>query len=179
MRFVRFFNRRPNDGEARVMSEEEVASARAEMGALQLRRDIANAAMRLIEDARGKMPVPEEERDRLTAHYRGELAEVEGKIAKLQSVLAVYDLERAKRNLVREFEERLREIERLIAEAKRGTGAPIAIQFKDETLELLRKGLAEAKAPAPEATATEKRLESLREEVLKAIERLEQIESEV
>ncbi len=188
MRLGRFFLHRqtdpepiPSDGQAEVLTEEEIASARAEMGPLQVRREITNAAIKIINDARSRSAIPEEEKDRLIGRYREELSEVEGKIAKLETVVAVYELELAKKNLIHDFEERLKEIESKILETRKSVGRPISVEFKNETLELLRKTISEdhkRDVKDEKRINSEKRLGTLREEVLKAMERLEQIESE-
>jgi len=187
MRFSRFFSHNqsssepvPAEGPPHVLSEEEVASARAEMSSLQLRREIANAAIKVINEARWRSAIAEEEREKLTEKYREELTEVEGGIAKLQNVVAVYELELAKKNLIRDFEERLRDIEIKIDETRKTVGRPISVEFKNETLELLRKTISGDKRDSKDEDkiTADRRLVALREEVLKAMERLEQIESE-
>jgi hypothetical protein len=168
----------------KMVDEVAAQSARDELRILQLQHKIVSFALTTIHESHAKGTLSDQERDQLLERYKPDLEILEEKIARHQRTVDLYELEQERKRLLKEYQERLSEIENKIKELRSGA------RIRSLMHEVDAKELALPKAESgPESGSrtvesdkarneTEKRIEAIREEVLRAMERLEQIESE-
>jgi hypothetical protein len=171
------------------VTESDASHSREILKALKLEREIIGTALTTIYESEIQRIITRDERDRLLDKYSSDLKALESRISEHQRIVDTFDLESAKKELLLSYRAKISEIEKKLADLRSGaTFAPsIAAQSKSgqvatpdgkaETvpqsdLKAAGTGLQDVKA------RTEKKIEAIKEEVLKAMERLEQIESE-
>ena len=162
------------------------------MKVLRLERQILGSALTTIYESHSKGLITQPERDRLLEKYKVDLASLEKAIDENQRVVDLYDLESAREVLVRDFKARLAEIDAQVKSLKSGGTLPRTEKTTREdekrnpTREEVKKSSGGQEQSAKKAseseqqqiTDAEKRIEQIRAEILKAMDRLEQIESE-
>jgi len=177
-----------------TVNETDAARSREILKVLTLEREIIGTALTTIYESEVQGIITRQERDRLIEKYSLDLKELESRISEHQRIVDIFDLESAKGELLRSFRDKQSEIDKKLADLRSG-----AMNFPAPPTEIKRDrvempevaGVAEVPAPSALAeasttgteirdakTKTEKKIEAIKEEVLKAMERLEQIESE-
>jgi hypothetical protein len=171
------------------VNEADASRSREILKVLTLEREIIGTALTTIYESEAQGIITREERDRLLDKYSSDLKELESKISEHQRIVDTFDLESSRKELMLSFNEKLSEIDKKLTDLRSGV-SPIPSprpEIKSEQVittqepiqatppsdfKTARTGLQDAK------TRTEKKIEAIKEEVLKAMERLEQIESE-
>jgi hypothetical protein len=173
----------------KTVTANDVGKARDRLRIASLERDIIGNALTTIYEAETKGQLNEAERNQLAQRYRGDLKRVDGEIDTYKKVVDLHELESAKEDLLKSFHEKLMEIDLRINQIKPAlTNLPTAEEVIVKTIPAAPRTEPE-QAPSQPAQSKEKpkekpknkaeeRLEAIREEVLKAMERLEQIETE-
>ncbi len=168
--------------------ERSVASADAkraqdELRILDLEREILSHAIRRLYEAQAEGKISEEERNRLGQGYKGRMLEIKDMISKNESVVALHELETMQEDLMKLFDERFDEISEKISNLRSSlefepvTAVPIPSPAPPSAR--LEKAKRKARKPSvPKKTEAEKRIEEIRAEVEKVLERLGQIEVE-
>ena len=171
------------------VTESDASHSREILKALKLEREIIGTALTTIYESEIQRIITRDERDRLLDKYSSDLKALESRISEHQRIVDTFDLESAKKELLLSYRTKISEIEKKLADLRSGaTFAPSIVtesksdqvatpDGKAETvpqsdLKAAGTGLQDVKA------RTEKKIEAIKEEVLKAMERLEQIESE-
>jgi hypothetical protein len=185
---------------SRTTSMEEANRARESLKVLRLERQIIGSALTTIYESQTKGVISQTERDRLLSKYKGDLDRLEKSIDDNQRIVDLFELENAREALVRDFRTRLAEIDTQLknlktggpvkpispAQAKEAKPASQEEKREESSSEAGRKEQAgeKAKEKKPpedkeqEISEAEKRVNQIREEILKAMDRLEQIEAE-
>jgi MFS superfamily sulfate permease-like transporter len=177
----------------KTVPSEEAARAKEELRILDLEREILSDAIRRLYEAHAEGKITEEERERLAQTYKSRMMAVKEAISKDESLIALHELEAMQEDLIKLFSERFDELSTKIEELRSKVEAKpikeIAIPVAEETPPTpATKGeeTAEEKAkkkrkppakPTPR-TEAEKRIEEIRAEVEKVLERLGQMEIE-
>ena len=173
----------------KTVTANHLGKARDRLRLASLERDIIGNALTTIYEAETKGQLSETERNQLTQRYKNDLKRVDGEIDTNKKVVDLHELESAKEDLLKSFHEKLVEIDLRINQIKPSlSNLPSAEDIIVKTTPATPKPDSEP-APAQPAQNKEKpkekpknkaeeRLEAIREEVLKAMERLEQIETE-
>ncbi|MCS7124799.1 MAG: hypothetical protein NZ932_05240 [Candidatus Bathyarchaeota archaeon] len=178
----------------KTVSQEEAARAREELRILDLEREILSDAIRKLYEAHAEGKITEEERDRLAQTYKERMMIVKEAISKDESLVALHELEAMQEDLIKLFSERFDEISAKIEELRSKVEAkPIkeiaipttkaeavpkpAEEEKPESEEKAKRKRKPAVKPGPR-TEAEKRIEEIRAEVEKVLERLGQMEIE-
>ena len=173
----------------KTVTTSDLGKARDRLRIASLERDIIGNALTTIYEAEAKGQLSESERGQLTQRYKSDLKRVDGEIDTNKKVVDLHELESVKEDLLKSFHEKLMEIDLRINQIKPSlSNLPSAEEI------ILKPTLQPPKAepePAPAQSAqnkekpkekpknkAEERLDAIREEVLKAMERLEQIETE-
>ena len=172
------------------VSQEETVRAREELRILDLEREILSDAVRRLYEAHADGRITEEERERLARTYKSRMMTVKEAISKDESLVALHELEAMQEDLMKLFSERFDEVSAKVenlrskVEAKPIKEITVPSAKASPTVE---KPAAEGKArrrrkgaparPSPKAEA-EKRIEKIRAEVEKVLERLGQMEVE-
>ncbi|MEM3010336.1 MAG: hypothetical protein QXE76_00805 [Candidatus Bathyarchaeia archaeon] len=177
---------------SRSVSVEEASKAKEKLRMLELEREILSDAIRRLYEAHAEGKITEEERERLAQRYKGRMMKIKNAIAESESIVALHELEAMQEDLVKLFNERFDELNTKIEELrsrleiKQVKEAPTIVPISTpspakptETAPKKRKKRAK-KPPAQVSpkTEAEKRIEEIRAEVEKVLERLGQMEIE-
>jgi len=172
---------------------DEAVRAKEELRILDLEREILSDAIRRLYEAHAEGKITEEERERLAETYKSRITTVKNAIAKDESLVALHELEAMQEDLIKLFSERFDELSGKIDELRsRVEVKPI----KEITIPTIEEESAEKASPekvaaseekkkrkkpvakASPKTEAEKRIEEIREEVEKVLDRLGQMEIE-
>ena len=175
------------------VSPEEAARAKEELRILDLEREILSDAIRRLYEAHAEGKITEEERERLAQVYKTRMMTVKEAIAKDESLVALHELEAMQEDLIKLFSERFDEISSKIEELRSKVEAkPIkeitipaakappkpTVEEKPPVEEKEKRKRKPASAKVSPRTEAEKRIEEIRAEVEKVLERLGQMELE-
>jgi len=175
----------------RSIKQEEVKRAQDELRLLDLEREVLSYAIRRLYEATAEGKISEAERDRLASTYKERLATVKDTISRDGSILALHELEGMQEDLVKLFSERFDELNTKIEELRSRLEIKPAVEEREVPVEApapeptlppaappTEKRKVERRPPAPRKTEAEERIEKIRAEVEKVLERLGQIETE-
>jgi len=170
---------------------EEAAHAKEELRILDLEREILSDAIRRLYEAQAEGKITEEERERLAQAYKSRMMTVKEAISKDESLVALHELEAMQEDLIKLFSERFGELNTKIEDLRTKVEAkPIkeiairtmktpptkeAEEKPEEKAKRKRRGPPAKPSPRTEA---EKRIEEIRAEVEKVLDRLGQMEIE-
>ena len=161
---------------------ETVDKARDTLKVLKLERQILGSAVTTIYESHSKGVISEAERNRMLEKYKVELKRLEKEIEDNQHIVDLHDVEVEREELIKGFKTKLAELDARLNSLKSGSPtqkpgepSPGDLAGKENTDRSQRP---DGNADPQEVTESEKRLEKIREEILKAMDRLEQIETE-
>ncbi len=180
------------------------SSAKDELRTLDLERDILGDAIRRLYEAHAEGKITEQERDRMAITYKNRMNTIKESIAKDESIVALHELEGMQEDLMKLFSERFGELTSKVEELrtridikpireipiKLPTQTPTQIENdedeeEDEETRTPNAGedkpKRKRKPPEEKPTAkteAEKRIESIRSEVEKVLDKLGQMEIE-
>ena len=180
------------------------STAKDELRMLDLEREILGDAIRRLYEAQGEGKITEQEREKLAATYTSRMASIKESISKDESIVALHDLESMQEDLMKLFSERFTDLTSKVEElrsridvkpireipVKMPTPTPAAhIEEAEEEEEEEEPAAASAeerqkkKRKPPEEkpdqkTEAEKRIETIRSEVEKVLDKLGQMEIE-
>jgi hypothetical protein len=173
---------------------EDASHAKEELRILDLEREILSDAIRRLYEAHAEGKITEEERERLGQTYKSRMMTVKDAISKDESVVALHELENMQQDLMKLFSERFDELSSKIEELRTKTEikpikeitiAPKAFpteapasEEKPSEEEKTRKKKKQAPAKPSQRTEAEKRIEEIRAEVEKVLDKLGQMEIE-
>jgi len=174
------------------VSTSDAGQAKEELRILDLEREILGDAIRRLYEAHAEGKITEEERERLAQTYKSRMMTVKNAITKDESVVALHELEAMQEDLMKLFSEKFDELSKKTEELRQKTEIkPIkeieiptaktepAEDNEEKTGEekTRRKKKAPTAKPSPR-TEAEKRIEEIRNEVEKVLDRLGQMEVE-
>ena len=154
---------------AAASHEADVSKAKGALKVLLLERRIIGTALTTIFESETKGVITRIERDRLLEKYKVDLQRLNSTIEEHQRTVDLYDLERSREVLINDFNSKIAQMDEKIKSLKNGTIDLFQIEQTSSTSMISKQEL---------ATDAEKRVEQIRDEILKAMDRLEQIESE-
>jgi len=177
------------------------SNAKDELRMLDLEREILSDAIRRLYEAQAEGKITEVEREKLAATYKARMMSIKESISKDETIVALHDLEDMQEDLMKLFSERFGELTSKVEELRtRIDVKPIkeipvklpAPEPKMETIENAEEEESEEseseekqrkKRKPPEEkpdakTEAEKRIESIRSEVEKVLDKLGQMEIE-
>ena len=170
----------------KTITGNDVSRARDRLRLASLERDIIGDALTKIYEAEAKGQINDLEKNQLLQRYKTDLKRVDGEIDTHKKTVDLYEQESAKEDLLKSFHEKMLEIDlkisqirptMTVAEQEKLSQAPSSEKPDPEP----QTPVAPVKEKPPREkpkNKAEERLETIREEVLKAMERLEQIETE-
>jgi len=190
--------RAPNQLLQNTEISSDVDKAMEEFRLYSFEREVLSSALTAIYEAETKGILKVSERDRLAEPYKENLKLLDSKIEERRRVADFYNLQKEKKELQEQYSEKMNEIDRKIGELRSLIGSlpqwdlhppatknrPLEIlnstnEGSKKTNDVSSDQAVEGKAlESKSKTKTEEKMETLREEVLRAIERLEQMESE-
>ena len=160
---------KPIANDPAVAHEADISKAKGALKILLLERRIIGTALTTIFESETKGVITRIERDRLLEKYKVDLQRLNSTIEEHQRTVDLYDLERSREELVKDFNTKIAQMDEKIKSLKNGTIDLFQIEQTSSQSILNKQEL---------ATDAEKRVEQIRDEILKAMDRLEQIESE-
>lgn len=178
----------------RTVSKDEAQEAKDKLKMLDLEREVLSSAIRRLYEAQAEGKISEEEREGIAQRYKSRMMKVRDSISKSESVVALHELESMQEDLIKLFSERFDELGRKVEElrtrleikAEKEEATPLTVVTetsaadtpeKEKEKEKRKPRKKPAQAPTPKSDA-EKRIEEIRTEVEKVLERLGQIEVE-
>ena len=166
------------------VTAEETSKAQNELRTMDLEREILSYAIRRLYEAQAEGKITEEERDRLASGYKERMMKIKTAISRSESVIALHELESMQDDLIKLFNERFDELNRKIEDLRTHVEiepikeVPIIPTEEERPAPPKRQKKKPHERPPPAKTEAEKRIEKIREEIEKVLERLGQIEVE-
>jgi hypothetical protein len=175
------------------VSPDDASRAREQLRILDLEREILSDAIRRLYEAHAEGKITEEERERLAETYKSRMMTVKDAISKDESLVTLHELEAMQEDLIKLFTERFDELiaksEELRSKVEVKPIKEITIPMakvqltpkSEEKLEGEEKAKRKRKPPPAKPsprTEAEKRIEEIRAEVEKVLDRLGQMEIE-
>jgi hypothetical protein len=166
---------------------------------LDLEREILSDALRHLYEAQAEGKISEQEREKLAGTYKARMMSIKESISKDETIVALHDLEGMQEDLMKLFSERFGELTSKVEElrtkidVKPITEIPVKLptqmsapqmeKMEDEEEEEAGEEKQKKKRKPPEEkpdakTEAEKRIESIRSEVEKVLDKLGQMEIE-
>ncbi len=173
---------------------ENVEGVKGDLRVMDVEKEIVGYALTRLYEAEAEGRITPQDRTQMLGKYEREMQRLDKEIEKKQMIVKLHDLEETKASLVAMFHDKLDEISRNIEGIRTALGiAPLeSAQVKEqppqqaqpaeaspETASAKEKKSRERPAPKPRVKSkTEERIEAVQGEVMKVLERLEQIEIE-
>jgi hypothetical protein len=165
---------------------ENAKKAQGELKTLDIEREIISYAIRRLYEAQAEGKLSEEERDRLASGYKEKMVIIKDAMARNESVVALHELESMQDDLIKLFNDRFDELGAKIEdlrtrlEIKPIQEIPIPTETAptEETPKKEKRKEGKPPTPTPKKTEAEQRIEKIKEEVEKVLEKLGQIEAE-
>ena len=177
------------------------SSAKDELRILDLERDILGDALRRLYEAHAEGKITEQEREKLAITYKNRMNTIKESISKDESIVALHELEGMQEDLMKLFSERFGELTSKVEELrtridvkpireiaiKMPSQTPTQIESDEEEEETESQAGGEERPKKkrkpveqkPDAkTEAERRIESIRSEVEKVLDKLGQMEIE-
>ena len=175
------------------------SNAKDELRMLDLEREILSDALRRLYEAQAEGKITEAEREKLAASYKARMMSIKESISKDETIVALHDLEDMQEDLMKLFSERFGELTSKVDElrtkidvkpireipVKLPTQTPVSQieKMEEEEEEAAGEEKQKKKRKPPEEkpdakTEAEKRIESIRSEVEKVLDKLGQMEIE-
>ena len=179
----------------KTVTADELDRSRKEMRTLLLERDLLSGALTKVYEAENEGKITREEREMIAKRYSSQIHDLEAKITDKELLVEVGELEGLRDELMTLFKEKIQNIETRLDQAKERLSASQP-QAKPEAPAAPRKSapaianvaggpsqtddlekVVERKAPKRDDTEGERRVKAIRDEVMEALERLEQIDT--
>ena len=175
------------------------SSAKDELRILDLEREILSDAIRRLYEAHAEGKISEQEREKLAGTYKARMTIIKESISKDENIVALHELEGMQEDLMKLFSERFGELTSKVEELRTKidvkpireipirmpTQAPTQIEDEQDEEEEEEAGedkpKKKRKPPVErpdQKTEAEKRIESIRSEVEKVLDKLGQMEIE-
>ncbi len=175
----------------KTVTESDIAKARNKLRVANLERDIIGDALTKIYEAEAKGTINEPEKNQIIQPYKNDLKRVDGEIDTYKKTVDLYELEAAKEDLFKRFQETFLDIQVRIERIRPSINLPASTETRPAEPKSSPAETEPTVATTTENTPpkeksprekprnkAEEKIETIREEVLKAMERLEQIETE-
>jgi|TARA_B100000315_G_scaffold240154_1_gene259692 hypothetical protein len=157
----------------------EMEKARRDLNSVLLEKDLISGALTRVYEAEVDGKISRAEREELATRYKKRLGEVEEKLGDTEITIEVGELERLRDELMNLFERKMHQIDNRLQDASvkldklKGQIEPV------KTLEdIEKKSRIKTRTPKKEEIEIDDKVKALREEVLEALARLEQMDIE-
>ena len=162
----------------------ELERSRREMRTIVLERDLLSSALMKLYEAETEGRITKEEREMITKRYSGQIKSFESKLKDVELVVEVGELERLRDDLMSLFRDKVQNIEARLEQAKERL-SPAAPELERREAQVRRveraddlEKVIERKTARPEVSEAERRVKAIRDEVMEALTKLEQIDLE-
>lgn len=157
----------------------EMEKARKDLNSVILEKDLISSALTRVYEAEVNGNIDRSEREELSSRYKKRLKEVEEKLGDAEITIEVGELERLRDELMNLFETKIYQIDNRLHDASikldkmKGYVTPIKTIEKIE-----KKSQSRSRTTNMEEIEVDDKVKALREEVLEALARLEQMDIE-
>ncbi len=168
----------------RTVTPEEAKKVQGQLRTLDIEREALSDAIRRFYEAQAEGKISEEERERLAHRYKERMMKIKDNISRSESVVALHELEAMQEDLVKMFSDRFDDVNKKIGElrthleVKPLVEVPVPPKAPPMVAPPPKERKRVRRRRPPRKTEAEKRVEEIRAEVEKVLERLEQIEVE-
>jgi hypothetical protein len=172
----------PLKGE-RTVTNFDAQKSKKELNLLDVEREILSYGIRRLYEAQAEGKISEKERELLAEGYKQRMFEIKDAVAKNESIVALHELESMQEDLIKLFNDRFDEINDKIGslrvnldikpEPEIPKPSPTLPSSQPEKIQRKRR-----KPKTPKKTEAEERIDQIRAEVEKVLERLGQMETE-
>jgi hypothetical protein len=165
-----------------TVTSTDLDRSRREMRTIMVERDLLSSAMMKLYEAENEGRITREEREMISKRYSDQIKDLQSKLKDVELVVEVGELEGLRGELVTLFEGKIQNIEARLDAARQRLGVTPQPPMKKEVAPKVEKGtdlerVVERRA-RPEMSESEKRVKQIRDEVMDALTRLEQIDIE-
>jgi len=163
---------------------EEAKNARQELKTLLLEKDLLSNAITRVFELEAQGQVSKEERDILVKRYKDRLQEVEGKLDDIEIIIEVGELEHLRNELVTLITRKLDDVNKKLEKAlvrldtQKIRSPPPAAQSKVQQAKEAAVSKVEKRPQRLLESSVDRELKQYREEIMKALDKLEQIDLE-
>lgn len=181
----KFVAARP-DPEGRVVettvTTSDLDKSRREMRTIMVERDLLSSAMMKLYEAETEGRITREEREMISKRYSDQIKDLQSKLKDVELFVEVGELEGLRGELVTLFEQKIQNIEGRLDAAKQRLGPAAPQPIKKEPTPKVEKEMDLEKVverkTRSELSESERRVREIRDEVMDALTRLEQIDIE-
>ena len=165
-----------------TVSSSDLDHSRRDMRTIMVERDLLSSAMMKLYEAENDGRITREERETISKRYSEQIRELQSKLKDVELFVEVGELEGLRNELVTLFDQKVQNIEVRLEAARQRLG-PIAPEaVKKEAAPRAEHGtdlekVVEKRAKF-ELSESERRVKEIRDEVMEALTRLEQIDIE-
>ena len=169
--------------EKSTISASELERSRREMRTTVVERDLLSSALMRLYEAENEGRITKDEREMIAKRYSDQIKGLQSKLKDVELVVEVGELEKLREELVTMFQEKIHNIESRLDQARERLAvvAPQAVK-KEAPLAHAERGdeleRAVEKRSKPEMSEGDRRVKEIRDEVMEALTRLEQIDIE-
>jgi hypothetical protein len=166
-----------------TISASELERSRREMRTTMVERDLLSSALMKLYEAENEGRITREEREMIAKRYSDQIKGLQSKLKDVELVVEVGELEKLREELVTMFQEKISNIEARLDQARERLTvvasqavkkeAPVVRAERGDELERVVE-----KRSKPEMSEGDKRVKEIRDEVMEALTRLEQIDVE-
>ena len=167
----------------RTVTSFDAQKSKKELRLLDVEREILSFGIRRIYEAQAEGKIGEKDRDLLAENYKQRMRQIKDSITEKESMVALHELESMQDDLIKLFNDRFDEINKKIGGLRTNLGikpkpeAPKSSPVFPSSLPGKVKKKRE-KPSKPKKTEAEERIEQIKSEVEKVLERLGQMEAE-
>ena len=166
-----------------TITPQAMEHARSDLRALNLEREVVGYALKRLYESEGEGTITRADRTKLWERYKSEMKRIKQLISRKEMTVKLSELESTQVDLVQLFSKKFDELTQTIENMRTSLGAPPgdkSHQLPEGIVAPSSSGI-ESGEPIEEAnhqSGAESKILSIQEEVLKMLERLEQIEIE-
>lgn len=167
----------------RTITNFDAQKSRKELRMLDVEQEILSYGIRRLYEAQAEGKLSDKEREQLAEGYKQRMREIRDSITENESVVALHELEGMQENLIKLFNDRFDEINQKIGGLRVNLGVKPKPELPKPSPELPSSETEQIKRPQrkpskPKKTEAEERIDQIRSEVEKVLERLGQMETE-
>lgn len=158
----------------RSVTAKEVKGAQDSLRTLEVEREVLSHAIRSLYQAEADGKINKSERDRLASSYKERIAQAKDEISRSRSIVALHELEGIRSDLIKLLNNHLGDLSMKIGKLR----SRLKIKTVPAPKSKKKKRKRMKRSKAPQKNKAEERIEKIRAEVDKTLERLGQIEIE-
>jgi hypothetical protein len=166
-----------------TVSATELERSRREMRTTMVERDLLSSALMRLYEAENEGRITREEREMIAKRYSDQIKGLQSKLKDVELVVEVGELEKLREELVTMFQEKIGNIEARLDQSRerltivapqalKKEAPPVRPERVDELEQVVEK------RSKPDISEGDRRVKEIRDEVMEALTRLEQIDVE-